>query len=154
MTSTIYSMVCRPDNTGAYINDYSGAVRMIKWNQNASKKYEFDITKQAKRGAATKTKHICYEKDSKKIFVCTKDMIRLCCPLTLSATKDYETYWETKKVMQIKNGKQILIASEGHLEVLNLETFRCLMNCWPLNDSSKVAIEYEGKYPVITSVVV
>jgi len=95
LKGSIYSMACMPDNSGAYINDYSGAVRLVKWKQDASTEDDFDLSEEARKGPATRTKNICLTKDSKKLFVCSKDMIRLCWPLLLSSTKESKTFAET-----------------------------------------------------------
>jgi len=95
LKASIYSMACIPDNSGAYINDYSGAVRLIKWKENPFTEDDFDLSEEARRGPAKMTKHISLTNDSKKLFVCSKDMIRLCWPLLLSSTKEYHTNSET-----------------------------------------------------------
>jgi len=89
LNSSIYSMACIPENNGAYINDYSGAVKLIKWNQDASTKDDFDLSEEARKGPATRTKNISLTKDSKKLFVISKNMIRLCWPTLPSSTKEY-----------------------------------------------------------------
>merc|ERR1712183_1243851 len=52
-------------------------MKMIKYKQNPTTKGDFDLSN-----------------DSKKLFVCSKDMVRLCWPMLLSSTKEYETYSE------------------------------------------------------------
>lgn len=154
LTSSIYSMACKPDNTGAYINDYSGAVRLITWKENPSKKDDFDLSEEPRRGPAKRTKQICLTQDSKKLFVCAKDMVRLCWPLLLSSTKEYETNFETKRVMQIKNGKQVLLVNDIELRVCDFETFRLKSHHRPLDFFKRTPWQVEwNEYPQISNAV-
>merc|ERR1712183_336343 len=70
-------------------------MKMIKYKQNPTTKGDFDLSEDSRRGFAKKTKLISLTNDSKKLFVCSKDMVRLCWPMLLSSTKEYETYSET-----------------------------------------------------------
>jgi len=126
LRSSIYSIACMPDNSCFYVNDYLGSVKLIKRNQNATPEDEFDLTEEAKSGPSRCTKHISLTKDGKKLLICSKDKLRLCWPMLLSAVKDRELGPEyiSKCIKYIDGGKNIFLCNDFQIRIIDAESFK------------------------------
>ena len=123
LSSNIYSVAFLRDNQGAFICDLYGDIKLIKWKADAHSWDYFDFTEEPKRVGRPLTYSMCLTKDEKYLLVGSEGLVRVFVTKTREVTKEIKFTYYVKGISLIKDGKKaIIIAKNGNLSILDLET--------------------------------
>ena len=116
-------MAFTQDNQGAFISEYSGKIKMIRWKPNANTELDFDFTQKIFRVGNSSTFQICLTRDDKNLLVGSKGLVNVFNIETRNVTKEYKLDAVVRGIKFIDGGKGVLIAEDnGDLTIINLET--------------------------------
>ena len=125
MLDHIYSVHFLRDNQTAFINDYIGNIKMIKWKADANSGDDFDFTEEPKKLGNNYIQSICLTKDEKYLLVRAGGLVTMLETETMNVTKEFKMKGYVIEISLIKDGKKaILVAENGKLYILDLETLK------------------------------
>ena len=123
MLDHIYSVHFLRDNQTAFINDYIGNIKLIKWKADANSGDDFDFTEERKGVGLGDCCSMCLTKDEKYLLVGSNKVLSLVEIETRKVTKEFKLKCAIQKISLIQDGKKALIAGNfGNLSILDLET--------------------------------
>ena len=123
LTDNICSVAFTQDNQSAFISDWEGKIKMIKWKPNANTEQDFDFTQNSTKVGNEFTLQICLTRDDKNLLVGTKGFVRVFNTETRKVTKVFKLVYHAIGIKLIGYGKNALIADyNGDLTIINLET--------------------------------
>ena len=85
----IFSMAFSRDNQSAFISDWEGSIKMIKWQAGANSEEDFDFTEKPIRVGVRFTVSICLTKDEKYLIVGSEKLVSLFETTTREVTKKF-----------------------------------------------------------------
>ena len=77
------------DNLGAYVSDYKGSCKSIKWKKDVTNRYDFDYSNLATQVGQTSTHAMCLTKDNKYLLVIEATKLRIFDTLTMDFIKEF-----------------------------------------------------------------
>jgi len=86
----INSVAFTQDNLGAYISDYNGNIKLIKWKHDATTEKDFDFSRSSIQVGSDFTEKICLTKDDKNLLVGSDEYLRVFNTLTRFVTKKFK----------------------------------------------------------------
>ena len=137
----MFSMAFSGDNKSAFISNYSGNIKMIKWEPNASSEDEFDFTEEPKKVGNGDTFSICFTKDEKYLLFGRYLSLLVLETETREVKKEFKLTNVVKTVSLLQDGKKAIIAEEnGNLSILDLETLEISLITKNTENSMKLSI--------------
>ena len=113
------------DNQSAFISDYEGNIKMIRWKPNASSKKDFDCTEKPQKVGNRATFWICFTKDEKYLLVGSKELLRVLETTTRKGIKKFKLNDSVIGINLIIDNKKAIIAQDnGKLSIIGLETLK------------------------------
>ena len=123
MTSEIVSVAFSRDNQSAFISDYDGNIKMIKWKAGANSGDDFDFIEEPKKVGRYGTVSICLTKDEKYLIVGSFELVSMFETKTREVKKEFNLRFAVEGIILIEDGKKAIIAEgNGNLSILDLET--------------------------------
>ena len=123
MRVDITSVTSLRDNQRAFITDWYGNIKMIKWQTDANSRDEFDFTEELKKVGSNSTVSTCLTKDEKYLLVGSFQLVSVFETTTREVTKEFKLTTNVKTISLVKDGKRAIIAEyNGDLSILDLET--------------------------------
>ena len=111
------------DNQTAYISDFYGNIRMIRWQSGASSGDDFDFSHGSQNVCKQGTFSICLTKDEKYLLVGSDRLVSVFETTTREVKKDLKLTSIVRGIRLIKDGKKALLVDySGHVTTLDLET--------------------------------
>ena len=111
------------DNQGAFISDYGGFVKMIKWKPNANTEKDFDFTEKSIDVGTRGIDKICLTRDDKNILAGSLNGVDVINIETRKVTKTFNMNSPVLGVKLIGDGTNALIGETNcNLTIINLET--------------------------------
>ena len=128
MPKEILSVAFSYNNQTAFISDFKGNIKMIKWQVNANSGDDFDFTEEPTRVGSRGTYTICLTKDEKYLLVGSNHLLVLFEIMTKIITKRLYLAGIITGISLIKDGKEAIIADRsGTLSFFSLETLERLL---------------------------
>ena len=87
LKDNITSVAFTSNNLEAYISDWAGNIKIVKWQSNATSKHEFDITQKPIKVGSDCTYGICLTPDDVKLIVRSEKRVRVYNTHTKKITK-------------------------------------------------------------------
>ena len=113
------------DNKSAFISEYGGNIRMIKWQAGANSGDDFDFTEEPRQVGKGHTGSICFTKDEKYLLVGSSRLVSVFETETRTVTKEFKLTNYIQEISLIRDGKHALIAeSNSNLSIIDLETLK------------------------------
>ena len=123
MPNDIFSIAFSCDNQRAFISDYGGDIKIIKWQAGASSWDDFDFTEKPIRLDISCTSKICLTKDEKYLLVGSRTLVSVFEIESRKVTKEFNIMTFVVDIILIQDYKKAIIAEgNGNLTILNLET--------------------------------
>ena len=123
MPATIYSVAFSSDNQSAFISDFLGNIKIIKWQADANSESEFDFTEEPKKVCQRNCYSICLTNDKKYLLVGSSNLVQVLKAETREVIKKISLKNWITRISLIQDGKTAIIAMEnGDLSILDLET--------------------------------
>ena len=119
----IFSVAFSRDNLSAFISDYIGNIKMIKWQAGANSGDEFDFTEKPKKVGDNLTSSICLTTDEKYLLIGSQYSVFVFETKTRKVKKEINATYLVEAIILIQDGKKAIIAEfYGSLSILDLET--------------------------------
>ena len=123
MEDNIRSMAFSCDNQSAFICDYYGSIKLIKWKTDANSGNDFYFSEDPKEVGFFPTHTICLTKDDKYLLVGSYQLVSVFETKTREVKTKFEMGDAVTALSLIKDGKQAIIAEyNSNLSILDLET--------------------------------
>ena len=123
--TTIHSVAFSCDNKSAFISNWDGNIKILKWETGAKSGDDFYFTQKSKQVGNNYTLTICLTKDEKYLLVGSHLLVSVFKTATREITKEFKMSTSVSKITLIKDEKKALIVEEnGNLSILNLETLK------------------------------
>ena len=106
-------MVFLRDNQSAFISNWVGDIKIIKWKAGANSGDEFDYAEEPKKVGKDHSQSICLTKDEKYLLVGSKSLVRVFEIITGKIIKQFELTTYLRGINLIKNGKKAIIAERN-----------------------------------------
>ena len=125
MSVSIHSVAFLRDNKSAFISDWSGYIKMIKWKADANSGDDFDFTGEHKKVGHGQTFPICLTKDDKYLLVGSYRLVSVFETTTRKVIKEIKMQGYVRGISLIKDDrKAIIVDMDGRLSILDLETLQ------------------------------
>ena len=125
MPGSISSVAFSHDNQNAFISDWNGMIKKIRWQANANSGDEFDFTEEPKKVGMFNTPSICLTKDEKYLLVGSRKLVSVYKISNRKITKYIKMQYDVMGISLIKDGTEAIIAEEdGKLSVIDLKTLQ------------------------------
>ena len=119
----IHSVAFTQDNQSAFISDWNGSIKMIKWKPNAETEHDFDFTKEFKRVGNTVTYDICLTRDDKHLLIGSWNRCSVMNTETLNVTKEFILGSYCKGIKLLHGGPHAIISDQDAvLTIIDTET--------------------------------
>ena len=123
LSGSIYSVAFSRDNQSAFISDYVGNIKMIKWKAVANSGGNFHLIEILKKVANRRIFSISLTKDEKYLLVGSYGLVSVLKTTTRKVTKEFKLTDLVRGISLIKDGTKAIIAEEnGNLSIIDLET--------------------------------
>ena len=123
LSDAIRSVAFSRDNQSAFISDWEGNLKIIKWQTDANSEDDFDFTDKPQSVSNCGTQSICLTKDEKYLIFGSKRTMCVYETATRKVMKYYDLSRDTREMKLIKDEKKAIIAEgNGNLSSLDLET--------------------------------
>ena len=123
MSDEIASVAFSRDNQTAFISDWSGYIKIIKWQAGANSGDDFNLIEEPIKVGNQYTESICLTKDEKYLLVGSNELLTIFETTTREITKKFELTYTVIGINLIKDGKKAIIAeTNGNLFMIDLET--------------------------------
>ena len=123
LTTCISSVAFSRDNHSAFISDYEGNIKMIKWQAGADSKDNFDFDEEPTKVVGDTTSTICLTKDEKYLIVGSFQLLSILETETRKVIKEFKHMRFISGITLIKDGKTAIIAeTNGTLSIIDQET--------------------------------
>ena len=123
MSDDICSVAFSRDNQSAFISDYDGNIKMIKWQALANSGDGFDLIEEPKEVERNGILSICLTKDEKYLLVGSSYLLSIFEIETEEVKKEFQLTTYVRAISLIQDGKLAIIAEEnGDLSIIDLES--------------------------------
>ena len=123
MPHHIYSIAFSRDNQKAFVSEFNGSIKMIKWEEGANSGRDFSFNHGSDYVGSSYTYSICLTKDEKYLLVVSYELLCVFDTTKRIVVKTFKLNGWISGINLIKDGKKAIIAEEsGNLIILDLET--------------------------------
>ena len=144
LSDGIFSVAFSRDNQSAFISDWGGSIKMIKWQAGANSENDFDFTEKPEKVYNYSVYSVCLTKDEKYLLVGSKELLSIFATMTRKVIKEFKLSSDVHGINLIKDDKMAIIAQTngnlGFLDLEKMELYKIADNITKSKELKRIAI--------------
>lgn len=120
------SMAFTHDNLGAFICDFQGNIKLIKWKDNSNCKYDFDFSQVSTKVGSDQCMDICLTRDQKYLLAGSDYDFKIFDTSNMRKIKKFNFQSIVNGIEQIDGGRYAIISDETTQRIFDTETLKFL----------------------------